>query len=80
MFDNLKQLKKLKELKDSLGKERIEMEKEGIKIIINGKMEVEEIILNDDLDKEQQQRILKDCFNDAVRKIQTIAAEKMMQG
>ena len=80
MFDNLKQLKKLKELRDSLGKERIEIEKEGIKIVINGKMEMEEVKLNSELDIEQQQRIIKDCFNEAVGKIQRIAAEKMMQG
>jgi len=80
MFDNFKQLKKLKELKDSLAKERIEIEKEGIKVVINGKMEMEEVKLNSELDIEQQQRIIKDCFNEAVRKIQRIAAEKMMQG
>ena len=80
MFDNFKQLKKLKELKDSLSKERIEIEKEGVRVVINGKMEMEEVKLNSELDIEQQQRIIKECFNEAVGKIQRIAAEKMMQG
>lgn len=79
MFDNLKKLQQLKEIKDSLEKERIEIEKEGIKVIVNGKMEIEEIKLNPGLSQEEQERILKDCINEAVGKIQMIVAQKMMQ-
>jgi DNA-binding protein YbaB len=79
MFEKLKQLKQLKDLKDSLEKEKIEIEKNGIKIIMNGKMEVEEIELNPTLTKNEQEGVLKDCFNDAMKKIQMIAAQKMMQ-
>ena len=78
MFEKLQQLKKLKDLKDSLEKEKIEVEKQGIKIIMSGEMQVQEIKLNESLTKEEQERILKDCFNEANKKIQTIAAQKMM--
>ena len=79
MFENLKKLKQLKELKDSLEKEKIEVEKEGIKVVFNGKMEIEEIKLNPQLDQNQQEKILKDCLNEAVGKIQMIVAQKMSQ-
>ena len=79
MFDNLKKMQQLKEIKDSLEKEKIEIEKEGIKIIVNGKMEVEELKLNPSLNQENQERIVKDCINEAVKKIQMMVAQKMMQ-
>jgi DNA-binding protein YbaB len=77
MFDSLKKLKELKELSDSFSKEKIEIEKKGIKVIINGKMEVECIQLNSELSKEDQELILKDCLNEAVKKIQGILVQKM---
>lgn len=79
MFDNLKKIQQLKKIKDSLEKEKIEIEKEGIKVIVNGKMEVEEIKLNPDLSQEEQERAIKDCINEAVKKIQMMVAQKMMQ-
>ena len=39
MFDKLKQMKQFKELQDSLKNEVIEVEENGIKVIVNGKME-----------------------------------------
>jgi len=74
MFDKLNQLKELKEI---LEKEKGEVEKEGIKVTINGKMEIEEIKLNSDLDLKKQESILKECFNEAMKKIQTKAVQKM---
>ena len=79
MFDNFRKLQQLKEIKDSLEKERIEAEREGIKVVINGKMEAEEIKLNPSLSQNRQEELLKNCINDAVKKIQMIAAKKMMQ-
>ena len=79
MFDKFKQLKQLKELQDSLKDEKEEVSREGIKVIVNGKMEIEEIELNQELSKEQQERIIKDCINEAMKKIQMVAAQKMSQ-
>jgi len=79
MFDKLKQLKELKELRDSLSQEREEVEKQGIKVIINGKIEIEDIQLNPDLDKEEQEAILKECINEAIKKIQMVLTSKMSQ-
>jgi DNA-binding protein YbaB len=79
MFEKLEQLKKLKDLQDSLSQEKTEIEKKGIKVVVNGKMEVEQIQLNLELSKEEQEKILRDCINEAVKKIQIIAAQKMSQ-
>ncbi len=77
MFDSFKKIKELKEISDMLSKERIEIEKKGIKVIINGKMEIEKIKLNSALPKEEQEKILKDCLNEAAKKIQISLAQKM---
>ena len=79
MLDKLKQIKQLKDFRDSLSQEKEEVEKEGIKVIINGKMEIEDIQLNSDLSKEEQEKILKECFNEAVKKIQAVLTSKMSQ-
>ena len=79
MFDKLKQIKKLKELQDSLSQEKAEVEREGIKVVVNGKMEVELIQINSELEKTQQEEILRDCINEAMKKMQMAAAQKMSQ-
>ena len=79
MFDKFKQLKQLKDLQDSLKDEKAEAGKEGIKVVVNGKMEIEEIQLNSELSKQEQERIIKECLNEAMKKIQVIAAQKMSQ-
>ncbi len=76
MFDKIKKLRQLKEVKDSLAQEKVEIEKEGVKLIINGNLEVEELIFNDNLDKESQERIVKECFNEGIKKFQLKMAER----
>ena len=82
MFDKIKQAKQLLELQNQLKKERVESEKGGVKVVINGKLEVEEIILNPSLEIKKQEELIKDCFNDVVKKMQMKLAQKMagMQG
>ena len=79
MFDKLKQLKVFKDLQEKLSQEKVEIEKQGTRLIINGKLEVEEIILNPALGKKEQEEIIKECFNDGVKKIQMSVAQKMFQ-
>ncbi len=79
MFDKLKQLKQFKDLQDSLSQEKAEVEKEGIRVVVNGKMEIEEVKLNPELSKEEQEKILVDCINEAMKKIKIMAAQKMSQ-
>jgi len=80
MFEKFRQLAKLKQIQDSLSRERVEAEREGVKIVLNGKMEVERVELNSELTKERQEIILKECFNEASSKLRTILAQKFSQG
>ena len=80
MFDKLKQLHQLKKMKDILEKEKREVEKEGVKVVVNGKMEIEDIRLNPEMDVEKQEKLVKDCINEAMKQIQQEAAQKMFQG
>ena len=77
MFDKLKQIKKLRDLQKELGKEVLEVERDGTKVTLNGHIEVESIQLNAGLEKDRQEKVLKDCINDAVRKMQMKLAQKM---
>lgn len=79
MFDKMKQLREMKQLSDSLATESAEAEKQGVKVVINGKMNIESIELNSELTKEEQEIILKNCINEAMAKIQKIVAGRMSQ-
>ena len=78
-LDQIKQLKQMKDLQDQLAKERTVFEKNGVKVTVSGKMEIEEIILNPALDVKEQQELVKECMNEAMKKIQMAAAQQLMQ-
>jgi DNA-binding protein YbaB len=77
MLDKLKKIKELKDLQNSLAKEKTTVEKDGVSITLNGKLEVEDISISSDIDTDILERIIKDLFNDAIRKIQISMAQKM---
>jgi len=79
MFEKMKQLKEMKQLSDSLATELAESEKQGVKVVVNGKMKIESVQLNSELTKEEQEIILKDCINEAMTKIQKNIAGRMSQ-
>lgn len=79
MFEKLKQIKQLKNLHDALSQEKAEVENRGVKVVVNGKMEIEEIELNAELNKEEQEKAVKICVNEAMKKVQMVAAQKMSQ-
>lgn len=77
MLDKFKQIKQLRDIQAELSKERAESEKNGIKVVVNGKMQVEEVRVNPNLSQQEQEQIIKECTNDAMKKLQTIMASKM---
>jgi DNA-binding protein YbaB len=81
MFSKLKQFKDLRDqaktVQGALAQETISEEKNGVKISLNGNLEVLEISLNDSLNKSAQEQALKSCFNDAIKKAQRIMAKKL---
>lgn len=84
MFDKLKQLKDLqkqgKELQKTLADEFIVVEKHGIKIKMNGNMEIINIEIFNEDGKEKLADNLKEIINDAIKQSQKMMAQKMMQG
>ena len=78
MFENLKNLQKLKQMQDSFKKERLTVEKRGVSITMNGNFEVEEIKLNPELSLEDQQDVLKEALNEARENIQKKLAQSLM--
>ena len=84
MFNKLKDLAEMKkqagQMQGMLAGERIEVENNGIKIVMDGNMQILEVKINPELDKESQEKYLKENFNQAIQKVQRLMAEKMMGG
>ncbi len=83
MFNKLKQLKDLrsqaKTMQGALSEEKVELEKNGIKMTMNGNMEVLSLTINTDSNKEEIARNCKDIFNDGIKKTQRLMAKKMQE-
>jgi len=81
MFSKLKQFKDLrsqaKTMQNALAEESITLEKNGIKVAMNGNLEISQISLNENLNKNSQEEILKDCLNEAIKKAQRLMAKKL---
>jgi len=81
MFDKVKQLGELKKMRDqamemqkALAQEKIEVEEQGIKIVMTGDQRVEQL----EIDGEEQNS-LKDVLNKAIKKSQEVAARKLQE-
>jgi DNA-binding protein YbaB len=81
MFSKLKQFRDLrsqaKTMQSALAQETVTEEKNGVKIVLNGNMEIIELKLSDSLSKEAQENTVKNCFNDALKRAQRIMAKKL---
>ncbi len=81
VFDKLKQLGELKKMRDqamqiqkALAEERIEVEEQGIKVVMTGDQRVEEITI----DGQGQNRLI-DVLNKAIKRSQEVAAQKLQE-
>jgi DNA-binding protein YbaB len=83
MFSKLKHLKDLrnqaKTMQRVLAEEIITVERGGVKVVMDGNMEVKEISINESLAKDSLEGILADCMNDAIKKTQRLMAQKMQE-
>jgi DNA-binding protein YbaB len=81
MFNKLKQLKdlrdKAKTIQNALAEEKITGDRHGIKISLNGNMEVSAVVLEKEMTKTELEKNLPDAINDAIKKAQRVMAEKM---
>jgi DNA-binding protein YbaB len=77
MLDKLKQLSQLKAMQDAMKAEKFEAEKNGVKVVVNGNLMVEEVFLNSDLPTEILNQLAKECTNEAIAKAQQAMAQKI---
>ncbi len=77
MFDKLKKIKELKRVQSQLKSETAESEKEGVRVIVNGEMLIQEVQISPNLTKKRQEDVLTECINESIRKVQMKIAEKM---
>lgn len=81
MFNKLKQYQDLKNqakmLQNMMSQQSITVERSDVKLTINGNFEITNLSIDGDLSKEKLEQALKECFNDATKKIQRVVAEKM---
>lgn len=83
MFNKLKQFKDLrsqaKKMQSTLAEETITIEKSGIKVAMNGNMEITSLSINENLAKESLEGMLADCINEAIKKTQRLMAQKLQE-
>ena len=79
MFDKLKKVNELRKLKNSLKDEVSEVEKDGVRVKVNGQMQIQEVEISPELTKKKQEEALETCINDALQKVQMKAAQKMSE-
>ncbi len=83
MFNKLKHLKELrsqaKGLQSILAGELVTVEKGGIKVVMNGNLEITSIIINEELAKDSLEGMLADCLNEAIKKTQRLMAQKIQE-
>lgn len=83
MFNKLKQFKDLrsqaKTMQSALAQESVTEEKNGVKLTLNGNLEILELTLNPELNTDAQASAVKSCFNDAIKRAQRLMAKKMQE-
>lgn len=83
MFNKLKQFKDLRDqaktMQNALAGEKVTIEKKGIKITMNGNMEIIELIIPEDLSKDDISKYMKEAVNESIKKVQKLMATKMQE-
>lgn len=84
LFSKLNQIKDLREqaksMQSVLSQQIVETENHGIKIKMDGNQNVLSINIPDNMSKSDLEKYIPETFNDAVKKLQKIMAEKMKAG
>lgn len=83
MFNKLKQFKDLrnqaKTLQNALAQESVEYEKSGVKITINGNLEITQLIIDQGIAGDKLAGILTQTVNEAIKRAQKIMAKKVQE-
>ncbi|MBU0722318.1 YbaB/EbfC family nucleoid-associated protein [Patescibacteria group bacterium] len=83
MFNKLKQFKDLrnqaKALQNALAQESVEYEKSGIKITMNGNMEITSIIIDSNVSADKLTGILTAVINETIKRAQRVMGKKVQE-
>lgn len=83
MFNKLKQFKDLrnqaKTLQSALALELTEYERGGVKIVMNGNMEITKLTINTDAPKEKLENIMTEVTNETIKRAQKLMAKKVQE-
>lgn len=87
MFNKLKQFNDLRKqanvLKSALSEETVEVENNGVKIVMDGNQEIKSLNINKDFlspdKKSELEKYISDGLADAIKKVQRKMAMKMQQ-
>lgn len=81
MFNKLKQFKDLrtqaKTMQDALATEKVSEEKGGVRITMNGNMEVLEVSIESGMTRESIEMNVKSAVNETIKKAQRLMAKKL---
>lgn len=81
MFNKLKQFKDLrtqaKTMQDALATEKVSEEKGGVRITMNGNMEVLEVNIESGMTRESIEMNVKGAVNETIKKAQRLMAKKL---
>jgi DNA-binding protein YbaB len=84
LFSKLSQVKDLREqakkMQNTLSQEIIEIENHGIKVKMDGNQNILSVNIPDGMQKPDLEKYMPEAFNDAVKKLQKLMAEKMRRG
>lgn len=76
MFDKMKQMKQMRDIQKAMQAERIEAEREGVRVVMDGSFDVQEIKLNPELETDRQEKLIKEVLAEARQKVQKQLAAK----
>ncbi len=83
MFNKLKNFKDLrsqaKTMQNSLASETITAEQGGVKVVMNGNMEIVSLTINEEIAKDSLEGILVELINGAIKKTQRLMAGKIQE-
>jgi DNA-binding protein YbaB len=66
-------------MQNALAGETVTSEKGGIKVVMNGNMEINSIIISEDMTKEKIASIMTDVINSAIKDTQKLMAKKLQE-
>ncbi|MDD4901488.1 MAG: YbaB/EbfC family nucleoid-associated protein [Patescibacteria group bacterium] len=83
MFNKLKQFKDLrnqaKTLQNALAQESIEYERNGLKAVMNGNMEITQLTISPTIAQDKLPGILTEVINETIKRTQKVMAKKVQE-